>query len=69
MLAVERLATKAVLGEAPEELSFTFRDLDRAVNSWRPRSEGALMSVDLEDCARRGRSQRRRGAGWLTRTG
>jgi hypothetical protein len=36
MLAVERLAAKAALGEAPEELSFTFRDLDRAVNFLAP---------------------------------
>lgn len=35
-MAVERLAGEAVLGEAPEELSFTFRDLDRAVNFLAP---------------------------------
>ena len=32
MLAVERRATKAVFGEAPEDLSFTVGDFDRAVN-------------------------------------
>ena len=32
MLAVERLAHKAVFGEAPEDLLFTLADLDRAVN-------------------------------------
>jgi len=31
-MAVERLARKAVLGEAPEDLFFTLEDFDRVVN-------------------------------------
>jgi hypothetical protein len=35
-VAVERLAGKAVLGEAPEDLIFTLEDLDRGGNFFAP---------------------------------
>ena len=35
-MAVKRLAHRAVLGEAPEELGFTLGDLDRGVNFLAP---------------------------------
>src|SRR5690242_20886682 len=40
IVAVKRLATEAVLGEAPEELSFTVGDLDRRVNFLAPTTGG-----------------------------
>jgi hypothetical protein len=40
MVAVERRADEAVLGEAPEELSFTLGDLDRRVNFLAPTTGG-----------------------------
>src|SRR6185437_9939172 len=36
IVAVERLANMAVLGEAPEDLDFTLGDLDRGVNFFAP---------------------------------
>src|SRR5689334_24978609 len=39
-VAVERLANGAVLGEAPEDLSFTLEDLDRGVNFLAPTTGG-----------------------------
>lgn len=39
-MAVKRLATEAVLGEAPEDLSFTLGDLDRGVKFLAPTTGG-----------------------------
>src|SRR5947207_10759043 len=46
IVAVERLATKAVLGEAPEDLFFTVDDLDPVVNFFAPTKGGCTDERD-----------------------
>src|ERR1044071_9012902 len=52
-MAVERLATKAVLGEAPEDLLFTLADFDREVNFLAPTRGGCTSELGAGAAAAR----------------